>query len=132
MPALPQEVQRFQAEVRLVAGSLPIDNIIPFQKKIVFEALSRLVNKTPVDLGRARGNWQVTINEPAQDYFWDNWLTDPLIEGLAELGELGLFQVVYITNNIPYIEALEGGHSQVQAPEGMLGPTISELEAMFP
>ena len=37
-------------------------------------------------------------------------------------------KVIFITNNLPYINALENGHSD-QAPSGMLAVTLNEVEA---
>ena len=37
------------------------------------------------------------------------------------------FGIVWITNNVPYIEELENGSSS-KAPEGMLAVTFAELE----
>ena len=39
----------------------------------------------------------------------------------------GAFQTHYISNNTPYIERLENGHSKRQAPDGMLKMTLLEL-----
>lgn len=100
-------------------------------KKITLEALRRLVQKTPVDTGRARGNWQTTIHAPAAGQ------TGPRMAGAVEgeangvLSTLPPYEVVYLTNNVPYIERLDDGWS-VQAPDGMVRPTLRELEAMFP
>ena len=122
---------QFNSEVTQFARSIP-GKITLLQKKIVLEALRRLVEKTPVDTGRARGNWQVTIGSPSEGQLDQ---TDPvgaatIAAGLAALAGLPPFQVVWISNNIDYIEELEHGHSK-QAPEGMLAITIEELRNMF-
>jgi len=38
--------------------------------------------------------------------------------------------MVWITNNVDYIEKLEHGGSQ-QAPQGMVSVTVAELRTMF-
>jgi hypothetical protein len=38
---------------------------------------------------------------------------------------------IYFTNNLPYAQALENGHSN-QAPGGMVGLTALMLRAVFP
>lgn len=101
-------------------------------QKIALQGLTGLVMKTPVDLGGARANWQVTIGEPADGEIDD---TDPsgqptIAKGTTVTLTVPPFGVVWITNNLPYIEALENGHSQ-QAPQGMLGTTLTELESQF-
>lgn len=41
--------------------------VIATHKKMAFEALSRVTMKTPVDTGRARGNWLISINASSED-----------------------------------------------------------------
>ncbi|URA07002.1 virion structural protein [Xanthomonas phage Elanor] len=75
---------------------------------------------TPVDTGRLRGNWQTTINSPATAAIGRN---DPsggaaMAEAVANLGSL--VDVVWFSNNLPYVQTIEyDGHSR-QAPEGMV------------
>jgi len=108
------------------------DKAVLVQKKVTFEALRRLVMKTPVKTGRAQGNWQVTIGNPAEGQLD---IVDPdgkntISAGMAALVNLQPYQVVWISNNVDYIEALEHGHSQ-QAPQGMLSVTVEEMKGMF-
>lgn len=89
------------------------------RRAAILELFRLVVMGTPVDTGRARGNWQVTLNAPAGATLER---TDPnggivLAEVMANMG--GLLDVVYFSNNLPYIERLEYGWSQ-QAPEGMV------------
>jgi len=125
------ELFQFNKEIQDFAKTVP-DKVTELQKKIVLEALRRLVQKTPVDTGRARGNWQVTIGNPAGGQL-DTTDADgqaTIAAGLAAIAGLPDYQVVWISNNVDYIENLEHGHSQ-QAPEGMLSITIGELRTMF-
>jgi hypothetical protein len=39
-------------------------------------------------------------------------------------------KVHYIQNSVPYIEALEEGHSGRQAPHGMVGLTVAKYQGM--
>lgn len=122
---------QFNREVTQFAKSIP-GKVTVMQKKIVLEALRRLVKKTPVDTGRARGNWQVTIGSPVDGQLdkKDPEGDSTIAIGLAALAGLPPFQVVWISNNVDYIEFLEEGSSG-QAPEGMLAITIEELRNMF-
>jgi hypothetical protein len=111
------------------------------------EAMRRLVLKTPVDTGRARGNWQVGEGAP------NATVTDAVDPGGSRVaGELATAinalagqQVVYLTNGLPYIPVLEfGGYPQReggtlkvtpqgfsrQAPQGMIGVTVEELRTL--
>lgn len=113
-------------------------------KKVAFQVLTGVVEKTPVDTGRARGNWQVAVNTGAGTAEIER--LDPsgdaeasltagtsvaLGDGFAALSDVEPFSTVVIYNNVEYIVALEHGHSQRQAPQGMVGLTIAEVEAQF-
>jgi hypothetical protein len=69
-------------------------------RALVLDIFRNIQIRTPVDTGRARGNWQVEFNGT---------------------------QEATIYNNLPYIERLENGWSQ-QAPAGFVRVTLSEFE----
>jgi len=126
--------------------------LVKLQKRIVLEAFRRIVKRTPVDTGRTRGNWQITIGVvPTAEAAGTKLAT-----AIGALTGLGPYQVVYITNNVPHIEVLEYGLFEprdpgpskdprkgrkgrelvragfsVQAPQGMVRVTVVELEVMF-
>jgi len=125
-------LKQFNKEVDVFVKTLVPEKVVLLQKKIVLEALKRLVMKTPVDTGRARGNWQVTIGRPATAAIdaVDKSGGDTIKKGLAAIGDLPPYQVVWISNNVDYIEFLEEGSSR-QAPEGMMSLTLEELNILF-
>lgn len=129
---LESNLAEFNKEVTAFAKTLVPQKLLQFQKKLVLEALKRIVMKTPVDTGRARGNWQVTIAEPSELQLKDTDVdgSKVLAAGAAAIADLPPYQVVWISNNLDYIEALEDGHSK-QAPKGMVALTIAELTEMF-
>ena len=67
---------------------------------LVMDMFRNIQIRTPVDTGRARGNWHVEFD-----------------------GE----QSATIYNNLPYMERLENGWSK-QAPAGMVRVTLTEFE----
>ena len=78
---------------------------------LAFETLKRVVKRTPVDTGRARGGWHVTINQPSQG---GSGTKDESGGGTIEAGWANIqlaqpFQVVWISNNVDYIRILEEG-----------------------
>lgn len=123
----------FQNKVQRFAKELPATKLTLFHRRLALDALGRLVDKTPVDTGRARGAWIVTTGKPST---WkpreDEFIQPEVVQakGAKALDVLLPFDVVYITNNVEYIEVLERGHSR-QAPQGMLAGTIAELSASF-
>lgn len=101
-------------------------------RKIALDILRRLVMRTPVDTGRARGNWQVSVGSPAQT------AVDATDKGGGATIEAAVPTVegwdaskvaIFLMNNVPYISALEDGHSD-QAPSGMVKITLAEFDAI--
>lgn len=86
--------------------------------------LSSLVKKTPVDLGAAKNNWNLSVNKI--DKTTAKKRNSAL--NLDVLKTIDGKKDVYITNSLPYIVALEHGHSK-QAPKGMVKMTVNELKS---
>lgn len=109
-----------------------VDDIAEEVAIIGLKILSRTVLKTPVDTGRAKGNWIVSFGVP--DPMTD--ITSMDKKGVAAINEgankLGTYPdtlpVIYIQNNLPYANRLENGWSG-QAPQGMLGLSVAEVQA---
>jgi hypothetical protein len=84
----------------------------------VFE---NIIRRTPIDSGFARNNWDTSLNAPVDsppkqgaDPAGGDAITQvTLVIGHGEAGD-----VFRLQNGVPYILALEHGHSQ-QAPAGM-------------
>lgn len=105
--------------------------VVVAQKKIAFNLLDGIVNMTAVDTGRARGNWLVSLGSPDLSMNWDK--KDPagggtISAGATAIGELQTYGAIYITNNLPYIVALEKGRSK-QAPVGMVQVSLDRVAA---
>jgi hypothetical protein len=71
---------------------------------------------TPVDTGRARSNWFITINAPSdavnpEGHYGMGNIAVNMPQGL----NITITDTIFITNNTPYIKALNNGHSR-QAP----------------
>ncbi len=145
-------VKDFSRRIKLATRKLPAQKSLLLQKKVALEALRSLVFMTPVDTGRARGNWVVTMNTPskANPFKGDMRIrqggdfdansaaaTAFAMEQTSKiLSYQRMNQVIWITNNTPYILELEGvgdapGPTSSQAPAGMLRITKLRLELMF-
>lgn len=96
-------------------------------KRVGFDLYGRIIRKTPVDTGRARGSWTISVSEA------DRTVLPPAPPGQIypppPIGALDvrLNESIVISNNLPYITALEDGHSK-QAPNGMVALSIAEVE----
>lgn len=98
-------------------------------REVVIELGNSLIRMSPVDTGRFRGNWQFSIDNPAEGTLAD---LDPAgTETSARLaGDSILFksgETAYIVNNLPYAIPLEYGHSD-QAPGGMVRVTLARFQ----
>ena len=98
-------------------------------RAMALQLFGSIITRTPVDTGRARGNWQVTINSPANGTTENNDKGGQrtLAEGSQTIASRSGDQSLYFTNNLPYIEPLENGWSE-QAPAGMVRVTLTEFE----
>ena len=106
-----QTVRDFNKALSDWALTATDDAVREVQKYFAFEVLRRVVRRTPVDTGRARGGWQVTLHNPAENA---GTKTDPsgadaVSSGQAVIGLAQPFQVIWISNNVEYIRILEEG-----------------------
>tara|TARA_R110000772_G_scaffold195029_1_gene305738 strand:- start:236 stop:649 length:414 start_codon:yes stop_codon:yes gene_type:complete len=102
-------------------------------QKIALELDSAVVFGTPVDEGRARGNWYPSLNAPSNEVDLNS--TDKsgskavaAINALVSTVKIG--DTFWLTNNLPYILPLENGHSK-QAPEGMVDINLNRIQAFY-
>lgn len=92
--------------------------------------LTGVVLATPVDTGRARGNWQASLSAPikAEIKRIDKSGQSAINAGNSEIGKARdvEYPVIFITNNLPYISALNAGTSD-QAPEKFVETVIKKV-----
>ena len=97
---------------------------------IAMDTLRGVVLKSPVDTGRFRGNWIVSINSPSMEQTpaTDASGSGAINKGMAAIEgyDVETTSRIYIQNNLPYGNRLENGWSK-QAPEGMVSVTINEI-----
>jgi hypothetical protein len=110
-------------------------NTLKTIKQAAIAADQVLVLKTPVDTGRARANWIVSIGSPAPGeitgYTKRNAGSIATEQGRIKalsykLGKGG----IYITNNVAYITLLDAG-SSVQRPKGMTAAAIKAAQKVL-
>lgn len=100
-------------------------------RKIALDLFTRVIMKTPVKSGRARGNWQVAIESiPSGTLAIDDKAgTATLSKVTATTLGLKAGQTITLVNNLSYARKLEFGHSK-QAPSGMVRTTLQEYGAV--
>lgn len=113
-------------------------------RSIVLTIFSGVVEKTPVDTGMARGNWQIGYGSmPTGTTGVRDASRGSAADGIAaKMTQPVIGNIIYLVNNLPYIGVLEyggypnppdggagktsGGYSK-QAPAGMVRVTVSEI-----
>lgn len=102
------------------------------QIKIAQELVKEIATRTPVDTGTAKANWITDCTGTEQGYnvlHMDAQNAEK--RSIARAQSLKLDEVikggtVYVYSNVPYIQALENGHSK-QAPAGMVRNSIDKV-----
>lgn len=77
--------------------------------------------------GRLRGNWQITLNRPADGELEviDKTGAKTITNGAISSKKIRLSDSVFLINNVPYAQAVEDGSSG-QSPHGMVKVTVAE------
>ena len=101
------------------------------KRRMGIDLLTKIVVKTPVDTGRARGGWAVALSaNPAPTNAVDRNGSATIFRGLGVIQASELTSDIVIGNSVRYVIYLEEGRSQ-QAPQGMVKISIAEVEANF-
>jgi len=149
----------FAADIARFVGKSE-DNAKLVIKRVAFDIFKKVIVKTPVDTGRAKGNWMVGINKVPSGTLGkgDSGVLSKVMIGI-ELFKLG--DSIILANNLPYIGVLEyGGYPKnpkygsagrksnkkkgimamrqiksvngysYQAPQGMVRVTIAEFDSI--
>jgi hypothetical protein len=98
-------------------------------RKVSTDILSSVIFRTPVDTGRARANWQVGVGRYSPNTIQqeDKQGASTLGKGKSTIDATEAGDKIYLINNLPYIQALEDGHSK-QSPQGMVALTLQEYD----
>lgn len=96
-------------------------------RKASLKILRTLVVISPVDTGRFKGNWLVGIASRVKDVkdVEDKSGSATLAEGASWISTQRGFQDIWISNNLPYAERLNAGHS-TQAPAGFVEMAVAK------
>lgn len=125
--------KKFRIEVLAEADALIGKELLAKKRQIARYVLGGVVNYMPVDTGRAKANVIVSVGD--QDSSWsevfDKGGAGTIYKGMGVIAsDIDPFSIVYVQNNVPYIEYLEAG-SSAQAPLGIAALVVAEVEAKF-
>lgn len=126
-------LRQFSIRIRKL-GSNVETNAMKLVRKVALSVDSTVVMGTPVDTGRARSNWQVEIGKPARGTVeayapgkegstGGQNAQIALALGAGVIATYKGGESIHLTNNLPYIGALNRGHS-AQAPSGFVETAV--------
>ena len=118
------QLDGFARKVGVAAGTV--------QKRVAFDLFGRIVRRTPVDTGRARGSWTIAVNQADRAVLPP---APPRHKYPRPHVPVGITvkpgDTIWISNNLPYITALEDGHSKQTPPHAMVALSIEEVQAKY-
>lgn len=109
------------------------DGVKEQKAKVALYVLSGVVQQSPVDTGRFRGNNQVTNSSITTTYSYetkDKEGGNASLKGAMEIARSKPFETIYIQNNLPYGGKLEAGFSP-QAPGGIYKLSYENAKRKF-
>lgn len=105
-----------------------VDNSNKDLRGVFFAGLSSIIQGTPVDEGRARNNWFLSISAPNGGATHTQDKSGSKSQRQLERMPKTVFGVkIFFTNNMPYIERLEYGSWSDQAPSGWVRSTLVRM-----
>lgn len=136
MPNLNEFTRRMRARVNALG-----DNLTKTVRRVALTADAAVVLGTPVDTGRARSNWIVSLGAaptqtieayaPGEEGMTGGANTQAALEqGESVIKEYvsGQGMEIHITNNLSYIQRLNDGYS-AQAPANFVETAVQEALA---
>lgn len=119
----------FSAQIRSF-GELTKEKMDAVFQDIVIEIGESVIRLSPVDTGRFKANWQLTVDTPSTKSLiaYDKEGAQTIARLVADANRLSAGQKAFIVNNLRYAIPLEFGHSQSQAPNGMVRVTLARFQ----
>jgi len=111
-------LSRFSVDIAKLK-KIPLELADTAARKIAFDIHTKLTETTPVDTGRAKGNWFPSVGTPSEE------VTDGVVPQTFNISPAPL-EKIWLTNNLPYIQELNDGHSD-QAPINFVDIAVFEV-----
>lgn len=103
---------------------LSTDDIAKSLEKVGFRFFQKLQTLTPRDTGRAQNGWIPVIDKPASEWKPETKLASYSLLSFP-FGQVKFNSIIWISNNVEYIEPLNEGHSS-QAPYGFTNDALRD------
>ncbi len=105
-------------------------NATDIVRKIGIAIGTAVIEATPVDTGYARANWQTKLRNPINNEIDSTNVQDAVEKVKSVSISFNLRDhAIWICNNVPYINALNNGHSK-QAPAGFIENAVENVHAI--
>jgi hypothetical protein len=121
----------FAQRITVRAENVPM-GATRLKRRVALAIDQNLVQRTPVDTGRARSNWLVNLSSSRDDeidpYAPNNGgasAAAALAQGMSEIGKATPATDIHITNNVAYLKPLNEGTS-AQAPAHFVEASIRD------
>lgn len=113
-------------------------------RSVQLQALSNVIEATPVDTGQARGGWHTSVGQPSTQVGGQDDKIGRATKARGRADTRAVGDIFYVVNNLPYIGVLEFGQYgtgpgatqkttrdgySTQAPEGMVRISVIEIRA---
>jgi hypothetical protein len=98
------------------------------KSKVIVRVASKIVKRTPVKTGRARGGWVVSMERDTEETGrLDKIGNATITQIISDVAQIPWNRNAHITNPVPYVKYLENGPNRSdQAPEGFILVTVHE------
>jgi hypothetical protein len=107
---MPSNARDFARWMREQAEQMPQRVYMPRFRAIAFKVLEVAAGNTPVNTGRLRNGWHVTVGAPSgQDKASGGDLDEVLRAAESEINNVEFGGSVWIQNNVPYARVYEDG-----------------------
>lgn len=120
----------FSADVASFAkkASASVDAVV---RKVTFDLFFEVVQRTPVDTGRLKANWQASQNVPVHGTLTstDKDGNTTMVAIAGAIGGAG--SVTYLANNLPYAHRIEFDGWSRQAPAGMVRVSMARVQRLL-
>lgn len=129
------DIKRFTSKVERAA-----DKVF---RGTALDIFSQVMQRTPVDTGRLRGNWQTGIGMYSKAELARIGGRASMSEANRKIAKWDIERPIYFVNNLPYAQVVEyglynhrtdkttsAGYSS-QAPRGMVRVTVAEFDRIM-
>ena len=98
-------------------------NSVAQVRRVAVAVGTEIINATPVDTGRAKGNWLPSLGAPTSTMNWSDSATFGAASSISAIRAVsGAYKggSLFLANNLPYINRLNNGWSQQQSVPGWI------------